>query len=101
MRIGLTYDLRDLYPALGHAEDEASEFDSTLTIQAIVDALISLGHETDSIGHVRDLTVRLVRGDRWDLVFNMAEGVSGPGHEAQVPALLEAYDVPYTFSDPL
>jgi D-alanine-D-alanine ligase len=101
MRLGLTYDLREAYPALGLAEDEAAEFESPHTIDAIADALVSLGHETDRIGHIRDLAARLVRGDRWDLVFNMAEGVSGAGREAQVPALLEAYDIPYTFSDPL
>lgn len=101
MRIGFTYDLHDEYPALGYAEDEAAECESPETVRAIADTLGSLGHDTDCIGHVRNLAVRLVRGDRWDLVFNMAEGVNGPGREAQVPALLEAYDVPYTFSDPL
>ena len=34
-------------------------------------------------------------------MFNIAEGVAGFGRESQVPALLEAYDIPYTFSDPL
>jgi len=53
------------------------------------------------IGHVRALAARLVAGERWDLVFNIAEGVAGFGRESQVPALLEAYGVPYTFSDPL
>ena len=101
MRIGFTYDLRDDYPARGYAEDEAAECESSETVSGIVDALTSLGHEIDPIGHVRNLATRLVRGDRWDLVFNIAEGISGPSREAQVPALLEAYDVPYTFSDPL
>ena len=44
---------------------------------------------------------RLAAGHRWDLVFNIAEGLHGIGREAQVPALLDAYDIPYTFSDPL
>jgi D-alanine-D-alanine ligase len=35
------------------------------------------------------------------MVFNIAEGLRGFGREAQVPALLDAYDIPYTFSDPL
>jgi D-alanine-D-alanine ligase len=64
-------------------------------------ALAALGHEVVRIGHVRALAEKLVAGDRWDLVFNIAEGVAGFGRESQVPALLEAYDVPYTFSDPL
>jgi D-alanine-D-alanine ligase len=63
--------------------------------------LRELGHETDRIGHVRQLVDRLAAGDRWDLVFNICEGLYGRGREAQVPALLDAYDIPYTFSDPL
>ena len=39
-------------------------------------------------------------GDRWDLVFNICEGLRGTGREAQVPAILDVYDIPYTFADP-
>lgn len=101
MNIGLTFDLRDDYLALGFTEEEAAEFDQPATIDGIAAALASLGHEVDRIGHVRALAERLVRGDRWDLVFNIAEGVRGIGREAQVPALLDAYDVPCTMSDAL
>ncbi len=38
---------------------------------------------------------------RWDLVFNVAEGLYGRSREAQVPAILEAFNIIYTFSDPL
>ena len=101
MRIGLTYDLKDDYLALGFGEHAVAEFDSKTTIDAIAGAVESLGHTVDRIGHVRALAARLVVGQRWDLVFNIAEGVAGFGRESQVPALLEAYGVPYTFSDPL
>src|SRR3546814_12143069 len=47
------------------------------------------------------LAARLVAGDRWDLVFNIAEGMHGIAREAQVPALLDAWAIPYTFSDPM
>lgn len=99
MRIGLTYDLRSDYPALGVAEDEAAEWESEETVAALAATLASLGYDVDRIGHVRRLAARLVAGDRWDLVFNMAEGTGGRGRESQVPALLEAYGVPCTFSD--
>jgi len=101
VRIGLTYDLRDDYLAMGFTKEETAEFDSPATIEAIEGALQRLGHATDRIGHVKALAGRLVAGDRWDLVFNIAEGMYGIGREAQVPALLDAYDLPYTFSDPL
>jgi D-alanine-D-alanine ligase len=35
------------------------------------------------------------------MVFNIAEGLHGMGREAQVPAILDLFQVPYTFSDPL
>jgi len=101
MIIGLTYDLRSEYLAQGYGEEETAEFDRSDTIDAIDDALQDLGFETDRIGHLKGLTARLVRGDRWDVVFNIAEGLRGFAREAQVPALLDAYDIPYTFSDPL
>jgi D-alanine-D-alanine ligase len=101
VRIGLTYDLKDDYLALGFGEHEVAEFDSPATVDAIEAALRSLGHEVERVGHVRALAARLVGGWRCDLVFNIAEGVAGFGREAQVPALLEAYGIPYTFSDPL
>ncbi len=101
MKIGITYDLRDDYLAEGYAEEETAEFDHPRTIAAIEEALQSLGYETDRIGHIRALARRLVAGERWDLVFNIAEGLRGFGREAQVPALLDAWDIPYTFSDPL
>jgi D-alanine-D-alanine ligase len=101
MLIGLTYDLRSAYLAEGYGEEETAEFDRPDTIEAIEAALIQLGHRTDRIGHCRQLMARLTAGDRWDLVFNIAEGLHGIGREAQVPAILDAYQIPYTFSDPL
>lgn len=101
MRIGMTYDLRSAYLAMGYSEDETAEFDRDDTIAAIESALRELGHEPERIGHIKELTAALVAGRRWDLVFNIAEGMHGLGREAQVPALLDAYRISYTFSDPL
>ena len=102
MRIGLTYDLRDDYLALGFAEEEVAEFDCLDTIDALDGALDArFGYEVERVGHGRALAARLVAGERCDLVFNIAEGRAGRSREAQVPALLELFDQPYLFSDPL
>lgn len=101
MRIGVTYDLRSDYLAKGYGEEETAEFDSEITIAALCDALGALGFEPDRIGGVTRLAERLAAGERWDGVFNFCEGLKGVSREAQVPALLEAYDIPYVFSDPL
>jgi D-alanine-D-alanine ligase len=101
MKVGITYDLQEDYLARGFSEEQAAEFDRPDTIDGIEGALWGLGYETDRIGHIENLVRRLSRGERWDMVFNIAEGVKGFGREAQVPALLDAYNIPYTFSDPL
>jgi len=101
MRIGVTYDLRSDYRALGYGEEETAEFDAEETIAAICEALTALGHQPERIGGIKPLTAKLAAGARWDAVFNICEGLKGVAREAQVPALLEAYDIPYVFSDPL
>ncbi|MEQ1500613.1 MAG: D-alanine--D-alanine ligase [Myxococcota bacterium] len=100
-RIGLTYDLRTEYLAMGYGEEETAEFDRESTVEALESALRELGHEVVRIGHVRALVAALARGETWDAVFNICEGLRGYGREAQVPALLDAYDIPCTFADPL
>jgi D-alanine-D-alanine ligase len=101
MKIGITYDLRSEYLSAGFSEEETAEFDRDDTVDAIESALQQLGHQTQRIGHVRALAAQLAAGQRWDLTFNIAEGMYGLAREAQVPALLDAYSIAYTFSDPL
>lgn len=101
MRVGITYDLAEDYLFAGFSEEEAAEFDRPDTIEGIEAALQDLGYQTDRIGSVQSLVNRLAIGERWDMVFNIAEGARGFGRESQVPALLEAYEIPYTFSDPM
>ncbi|HRZ78566.1 MAG TPA: D-alanine--D-alanine ligase [bacterium] len=101
MKVGFTYDFKDDYLAMGFSLVEVAEFDTIETIEGIEDSLKKIGYEVDRIGNVKALVKRLAAGDRWDLVFNIAEGVSGIGREAQIPAILDAYDIPYVFSDPM
>ena len=98
MRIGITYDLKSDYLKEGFSAEQVAEFDCEETIDAIENAIGNEGHTPDKIGNVKALVKRLAAGDRWDLVFNIAEGVDGMGREAEVPALLEAYHIPFTFS---
>jgi D-alanine-D-alanine ligase len=101
MRIGLVYDLRDDYRALGFSEEEIAEFDSVDTIDQLERALTALGCEVVRVGRGQALAARLVEGERFDFVFSIAEGVAGRSREAQVPALCELFGQPYLFSDPL
>ena len=99
MRIGLTYDLRSDYLKEGYSLEETAEFDKEDTIDGLEAAIKAHGHTVERVGHVRALVGRLAKGERWDLVFNIAEGLRGIAREAQVPALLEAYDIACTFAD--
>jgi D-alanine-D-alanine ligase len=101
LNVGLVYDLRSDYIAAGFAPEAVAEFDSSETIDALESAIQALGHRVERVGNARALCARLVAGARWDLVFNVAEGLYGRSRESQVPAILEAYNVGYTFSDPL
>jgi D-alanine-D-alanine ligase len=101
MRIGVTFDLRTDYLAQGLGEEETAEFDSEVTIAAICDALAALGYAPVRIGNIHQLIVRLAAGERFDCVFNICEGLRGVAREAQVPALLDAYQIPTVFSDAL
>ena len=101
IRVGLTYDLASDYRLLGASEEDLAEFDREDTVEGIEQSLRVMGHVPERIGSIRNLAVQLVAGRRWDLVFNIAEGRYGAARESQVPALLDAYQIPYTFSDPL
>jgi len=101
MKIGITYDLREDYLKMGYSEEETAEFDQSGTINAIDDTLKALGYQTERIGHFKSLAKSLVEGKRWDMVFNICEGMYGIGREAQVPAILDAWNIPYVFSGPL
>ncbi|MFN6564600.1 MAG: D-alanine--D-alanine ligase [Nostoc sp. ChiSLP01] len=99
--IGLCYDLKADYLKAGFSADEVMEFDDEETIIGLENALFELGHQAERIGNGRELALRLAKGDRWNLVFNIAEGLKGRSREAQVPAVCELFAQPYTFSDPL
>lgn len=99
MKVGLTYDLRKDYMEMGFGEEETAEFDKESTIEGIEKALCELGYKTERIGQVKALVTKLAEGKTWDIVFNIAEGLYGIAREAQIPALLEAYQIPFVFSD--
>jgi D-alanine-D-alanine ligase len=101
LAIALCYDLKSDYLAAGFSPGEVMEFDEQETVDALAGALEELGHRTIRVGRGVELVRRLAAGERWDLVFNFAEGVRGRSREAQVPAVCELFDQPYTFSDPL
>jgi D-alanine-D-alanine ligase len=101
MKIGLTFDLRSWYIDRGYSMDETAEFDKQETVDALNNSLKIMGYETESIGNTFQLIEALAAGKRWDMVFNIAEGLYGDGRESVVPAILDQYKIPYVFSGPV
>lgn len=99
MQIGITYDLKNYYLAKGFSQEQVAELDCEETIDAIASALQKHGHSVDRIGCLEQLMQLLLQGKRWDLVFNIAEGLHGIAREAQIPGLLDAYQIPHPFSN--
>ncbi|MEY4581793.1 MAG: hypothetical protein RL701_6496 [Pseudomonadota bacterium] len=98
LRIGLTYNMRRT-AQLSVERDHDAEYDTPQTIRAIREAIESYGHDVVELEATPELST-LLPAARVDVVFNIAEGLGGRNREAQVPALLELLDIPYTGSDP-
>ncbi len=101
LSIGLCYDSKEEYLAAGYSKLDVAEFDDEGVISGLEETLTGLGYRVDRIGRGQVLAKRLAAGKRWDLVFNVAEGLRGRARESQVPALCELFEQPYTFSDPV
>jgi D-alanine-D-alanine ligase len=79
-------------------DDREAEYDSPKTIDAILRAIESHGHTAVKLEATPEFP-RVLMASEVDVVFNIAEGISGRNREAQVPNLCELLGVPYTGSD--
>jgi D-alanine-D-alanine ligase len=96
LRIGFSYNVKRVDTKGG--DDTEAEYDAPETINSIRDALESYGHVVVPVEATAELPRQLMDSPV-DLVFNIAEGVSGRNREAAVPALCELMGIPYTGSD--
>lgn len=81
----------------GMPEDQWDDLDGEKTINALVDAIRSSGHICEFLEG--DITlVDTVRKFKPDICFNICESHFGDAREAQVPAILEKLQIPYTGS---
>lgn len=93
---GLIYDDRSSWHSIGLLPNESDH-----SIKGITVSLEALGHHVVCIDGVKALVSHLANGNHtsWDLALNIAEGMFGLAQEAQVPRMLEAYEIPFTFSN--
>ncbi|ETW96350.1 MAG: hypothetical protein ETSY1_26925 [Candidatus Entotheonella factor] len=94
MKIALAYNLKPTSASVW--DDTYAEWDDWETIEAVRDALAT-DHEVVLIEADAEVERRITQTAP-DLIFNMAEGLHGAGREAQLPALLERLQIPFTGS---
>lgn len=99
LKVGLAFNLKRIKALHPDDDDREAEFDSRSTINSIVSAISSHGHEVVEIEATPEFP-SIIGSMPLDLVFNIAEGIHGRNRESQVPAILELLGIPYVGSDP-
>ena len=101
IKIGFTYDLKSDAPLCSHEpQDTNAEFDARETVDLIRKGIESGGYRVIPIGNVFNLLKAIPELDV-DVIFNICEGLRYRNREAQVPIVLEMFDMPYIGSDGL
>lgn len=97
-RVALLANLKTNAPHwAGMPEDQWDDLDSEKTIQALLDALKAGSHTCEFL-EADSTIIDTVRMFKPDICFNICEGHFGDAREAQVPAILEKLQIPYTGS---
>lgn len=81
------------------AVDTYAEWDTWDTINAVKDALECYNDVT--LIEADSTALEKLKEKRPDIVFNISEGFNGVSREAQIPAILDMLQIPYSGSDPL
>src|SRR6187200_2515157 len=102
MRVAFCYNVRHEGAGFDEVAQAEAEFDEPATIEAIHRAIEANGHTCIDVEADEDAfeTLRGLRGSI-DLVFNIAEGRRGQSREAQMPAMFEMLDIPFSHSGSL
>ncbi|MGE5809868.1 MAG: D-alanine--D-alanine ligase family protein, partial [Ignavibacteria bacterium] len=81
------------------AVDTYAEWDTWDTINAVKDALECYNDVT--LIEADSTALEKLKEKQPDIVFNISEGFNGVSREAQIPAILDMLQIPYSGSDPL
>lgn len=103
MNIAFLYNVRHLYPDSKKPKTlREADFDDPETTQLQIKYLKKLGYKVYPIEANEEAYFKLYKlKEKIDLVFNVSEGLHGEDREAQIPAMLEMLQIPYTGSPPL
>ena len=98
MKIGIAYDTPEMYDL--KSDRIYYDFAEQVSIDELKSALNRNGYEVDLIGNAQNI-LNLIKKDMfdYDLIYNTVEGIKSRNREGLVPAILEAYNVPYIGTD--
>ena len=81
----------------GMSEDQWDDLDSESTVESLCNAIREGGHEAQFL-EADESIIDSIRNYQPDICFNIAESHFGDSREAQIPAILEKLQIPYTGS---
>lgn len=101
--IAFLYNVRHRYPDPKNPQTlREADFDDPETTELQIKYLKKLGYKIIPIEADEKAYLKLYRLKHIiNLVFNVSEGLHGSDREAQIPAMLEMLQIPYTGSPPL
>lgn len=97
MRIGIAYDTKDMYNT---SKEIYNDFADKQSILALKTELQRAGYDVTLLGNAQNIMELLKKDNiQCDIVYNTVEGISSRNREGIIPALLEAYNIPYIGTD--
>lgn len=103
LTVAFLYNVRHKYPDPNDISTQMeADFDDPVTIKAMVKNLKACGFKVIPIEANERAYFKLYKNKKYiDIAFNYSEGLYGNDREAQIPAMLEMLQIPYTGSNPL
>jgi D-alanine-D-alanine ligase len=101
MKLVLAFNVNKSQVSLDLEDEAGTDFDTWEVINGIKQSLERIGNKVELVEADNNAFERLkaIR-ERTDLVFNIAEGLSGDARESQIPIFCEMLKLPYTHSGP-
>ncbi len=97
-RVAVLANLKTNAPVFeGMSDDQWDDLDSESTVVSLVNAIKEGGHHAEFL-EADESIIDTVRQFKPDICFNIAESHFGDSREAQIPAILEKIQIPYTGS---
>jgi D-alanine-D-alanine ligase len=103
LTIAFLYNIRHIYPDPNDSRSQLeTDFDDRATIDGMIQHLKRCGFRVLPIEADQSAYVKLLENrPQIDMALNYSEGIYGNDREAQMPAILEMLQIPYTGSTPL